>query len=55
VEDILALPQLKQGKFSKNVQQINIYQTVMEIVEIMGYQSETKCVQVQTLFTGFPE
>ena len=32
VEDILALPQIKDGKFSKNIQNINISSAIREVV-----------------------
>jgi len=54
VEDILALPQLKQGKFSKNVTKVNIQASVQEIVDIMDMQAKQKGIQVQTQFFGLP-
>ena len=34
VEDILALPQLKDGKFTKNIQQVNIEEATREVMSI---------------------
>jgi len=34
VEDILALPQIKEGRLYKNIQQTDISKSVMEIVQI---------------------
>jgi len=34
VEDILALPRLKEGRFTKNVQSVNLLQAVKEIMSI---------------------
>eukprot|EP00356_Strombidium_inclinatum_P010035 CAMPEP_0170490212 /NCGR_PEP_ID=MMETSP0208-20121228/8457_1 /TAXON_ID=197538 /ORGANISM="Strombidium inclinatum, Strain S3" /LENGTH=47 /DNA_ID= /DNA_START= /DNA_END= /DNA_ORIENTATION= len=42
VEDILALPQLKQGKFTKNVTTVNVRSAVEEIMSIMKLQAEEK-------------
>jgi len=30
----MALPQLREGKFTKNIQQINIEKTVREVISI---------------------
>jgi len=37
VEDILALPQLKAGKFTRNIQKINIKDAVQEVKDIMDF------------------
>jgi len=37
VEDILALPQLKQGKFTRNVATSNLKASANEIVRIMQF------------------
>jgi len=34
VEDILALPQLKDGKFTKNIQEVGLGTSVREIIDI---------------------
>ena len=34
VEDILALPQLKEGRFTKNIQDINITNAIQEVINI---------------------
>jgi len=34
VEDILALPQLKDGRFTKNIQSINPCKAVEEVMQI---------------------
>mmetsp|Transcript_17100 Transcript_17100/g.26449 ORF Transcript_17100/g.26449 Transcript_17100/m.26449 type:complete len:85 (+) Transcript_17100:136-390(+) len=55
VEDILALPQLKDNKFSKNIQHINLVSTVREVLSIQELQASDKGVQLQSLFGGFDE
>jgi len=37
VEDILSLPQIQQGKFTKNVQLQNVVESFEEIKEIMNF------------------
>ena len=55
VEDILVLPQLKNGKFTKNIQPVDIQELVAEVTDILSYQSETKNIKVSSNFFGFPE
>ena len=55
VEDILALPQLKSGKFTKNISDIDIKSATSEIVDLMEHQSEAKGVNVSVIYQGFPE
>ena len=54
VEDILALPQLKAGKFSKNISADRVEPAIKEIIEIMAHQAEAKEVEVKHLLRGFP-
>ena len=54
VEDILALPQLKSGKFTKNIGDIELTSTANEIVDIMEFQSSSKGVDVKVYFEHFP-
>ncbi len=54
VEDLLALPQLKQGKLPKTAAQIDIRQAIDEVVDIMDYQLSTKGIDVEVLLEGFP-
>ena len=37
VEDLLALPQLKQGKLPKHIEKINIKEAVFEVYDILDY------------------
>lgn len=53
VEDIMALPQLKDGKFTKNVQKINIYETVREVMSIQQQTAIDKEVSLECVFQGF--
>ena len=48
VEDMLAFPQMKQGKFLKNIAEGDIKQAVQEICNIMHYKAEAKKIDVQT-------
>ena len=55
VEDILALPQLKAGKFTKNIQNNDIRHGTHEVMGIMEHQSKSKGVIVSPFFLGFPK
>jgi len=55
VEDILALPQLKSGKFTKSIQESLINPAIQEIIDIMSHQSEAKNVRVTFQTINFPE
>ena len=54
VEDIFALPQLKAGKFTKNIQSNDLKKGINEVVEIMDFQSRAKGISVNTVLKGFP-
>mmetsp|Transcript_41749 Transcript_41749/g.63769 ORF Transcript_41749/g.63769 Transcript_41749/m.63769 type:complete len:137 (-) Transcript_41749:742-1152(-) len=53
VEDILALPQLKAGKFTKNIREHDVAKGVEEVVSIMEHQAKVKKVQMVQKFEGF--
>ena len=46
VEDILALPQIKSGKFKKNIASVNLGQSMNEIVDILTAQAEKKKIRI---------
>jgi len=46
VEDILALPQLKSGKFTKTIADCSLEPAIEEIKSIMDHQAEAKEVDV---------
>ena len=52
VEDLLALPQMKQGKLPKHVHLSNIKEAVVEVGEILNFQMEAKGIQYDTRFGG---
>ncbi len=54
VEDILALPQIQQGKFTRNLSLVNLGDSLNEIVEIMDYQIREKQIDLKWKFCGFP-
>ena len=54
VEDILGFAQLKAGKFVKIIKRFNIKRAIEDIVSIQQYQAESKNIQIQTKFLGFP-
>lgn len=54
VEDLLALPQLKQGKFTKNIAYVDIMQAINEIASIMEYKTDKRGIEVKCVSTGFP-
>jgi len=47
VEDILALPQLKEGKFTKNISVVNAMEAAQEIVSLQSYQATKKKVDLK--------
>ena len=53
VEDLLALPQLKQGKLPKHVTEINIKESVDEVVDIMDYMLKVKNIHLEFIHKGF--
>ena len=53
VEDLLALPQLKQGKLPKHVTEINIKEAVLEVRDIMDYLLKIKSINLEFIFEGF--
>jgi signal transduction histidine kinase len=54
VEDILGFAQLKAGKFQKDIKKFNIKRAVMDIISIQQYQAESKNIEIQSEFIGFP-
>jgi hypothetical protein len=46
VEDILALPQLKQGKFTKSISEDSVWDAVEEVVKILELQSTKKEIDI---------
>ena len=55
VEDLLALPRIKQGMLPKNISSVSIKDVVQEVNDIMSYKAEAKRVAVETIFHGFPQ
>ena len=53
VEDILALPLLKEGRLSKNIQVHNIVDSVKEVRSIQIWTANQKNVEIETKFSGF--
>lgn len=47
VEDILALPRLKMGKFTKNIQRIDLKESFKEVIAIQKYQAEQRGVDMK--------
>jgi len=46
VEDLLALPQLKQGKLPKHVELVDVPRAVEEVAEIMDYMIKMKKIEL---------
>jgi len=55
VEDLLALPQLKQGKLPKNIQRVNLRDAAEEVVDIMDYSLVSKHIDFSLELVGFPQ
>ena len=53
VEDILALPLLKEGRLSKNIQVHNIVDSVKEIRSIQAWAAQQKNVEILSKCFGF--
>mmetsp|Transcript_38727 Transcript_38727/g.58897 ORF Transcript_38727/g.58897 Transcript_38727/m.58897 type:complete len:130 (-) Transcript_38727:902-1291(-) len=53
VEDILALPQLKQGKFTSHVKPIDLSTCVNEVIALLKFKAEKKELDVCTDYIGF--
>lgn len=53
VEDIMALPQLRDGKFTKNFQQSDIKSAVTEVMSIQEQSAIDKDILVDCVFGGF--
>jgi len=54
VEDLLALPQLQQGKFTRHVSHVNLGAALAEVKDIMEFQAKEK--QLRSVeFKGFPK
>jgi len=53
VEDILALPLLKEGRLSKNIQVHNIVDSVKEIRSIQAWAAQQKNVEISSKSFGF--
>mgnify|MGYP001101418493 CR=1 FL=1 len=52
VEDLLALPRLKQGILTKNIEKIDVAEVVSEVIEILSYKSEKRGIQVDFEMIG---
>ena len=55
IEDMLALPQLKQGKFNKVIERFDAEAAVQEIISLQEYQCKQKNVKIEKKFIGFKE
>jgi signal transduction histidine kinase len=55
VEDIIALPQLKDGKFTKNLRNIDIRAATEEVLSIQEQSAFDKGILLESCFEGFPE
>ena len=53
VEDILALPQLKDGHFTKNIQDTNLSSAIREVMGIQEVQARMKNIMVNFCQSGF--
>jgi len=53
VEDLLALPQLKQGKLPKHFSEVNVKDAVGEVADIMDYMLKIKGIDLETKFKSF--
>lgn len=54
VEDILALPRLKVGSFTKNIKRIDISKSIKEVVKIQDYQAKERGINLEFTLHGFP-
>jgi hypothetical protein len=50
VEDMLALPRLKMGKFTKNITKCDVKEGVEEICQILSFKSRQLGVGVKTCY-----
>ena len=55
VEDILALPQLQEGRLNKNILCTDIFQSVKEVKAIQEWSAQQKNVTISSKFFGFHE
>jgi len=55
VEDLLALPQLKQGKLTKNIEKFDIKQAMREVSDIMDFKLKSKEIELEVHLKGFKE
>jgi hypothetical protein len=55
VEDIIALPQLKDGKFTKVFSSTDIRAATQEVLSIQQQSALDKEVHLDCCFDGFPE
>ena len=46
VEDLLALPQMKQGKLPKHISQVNFKEAVNEVADIMDFMLQIKGIEL---------
>jgi len=53
VEDLLALPQLKQGKLPKTIEPVDLKQALIEVGGILEYQLKTKNIHLNFVEDGF--
>jgi len=54
VEDILALPQLKSGKFTRTIEENHICPAIREITMIMDTKANSKGIHISVDYSGFP-
>ena len=53
VEDIMALPMLKEGKLTKNIKQVDIREAIDKVISIHGWTINLKKVNIQVKLQGF--
>ena len=55
VEDLLALPQLKQGKLPKSIKEIKVKDSIDEVSAIMDFKLKIKNINFDVKYIGFGE
>jgi hypothetical protein len=53
VEDIMALPQLREGKFTHNISLTNVKSAVEEVMSIQRQTAFEKDIFIDCIFSGF--
>jgi signal transduction histidine kinase len=53
VEDMLALPRIKQGHFTKNITQSDLCKAVEDVKSILKYKCQSLKVTMDSKFLGF--